>query len=53
LHPFNGVLPYNQEYWGRLERNWKQWKGKRSKERKIEMIIEEKEIKEEKLGVRE
>ena len=19
---------YNQEYWGRLERNWKQWKGK-------------------------
>jgi len=19
---------YDQEYWGRLERNWKQWKGK-------------------------
>jgi len=18
---------YDQEYWGRLERNWKQWKG--------------------------
>ena len=20
---------YNQEYWGRLERNWKKWKGER------------------------
>ena len=19
---------YNQEYWGRLERNWRRWKGK-------------------------
>ena len=19
---------YDQEYWGRLERNWKRWKGK-------------------------
>jgi len=29
---------YDQEYWGRLERNWRQWKGKRSGERKIETI---------------
>jgi len=44
---------YNQEYWKRLERNWKQWKRKRSEKRKMEMIMEEEEIKEEKLGVRE
>jgi len=26
---------YNKEYWGRLERNWKQWKGKQRKESKM------------------
>ena len=44
---------YNQGYWGRLERNWRQWKGKQSGERKMETIVEEKEIKEENSRVRE
>jgi len=34
---------YDQEYWGRLERNWKRWKGKRPR-RMMEMIKEEEEI---------
>jgi len=39
---------YDQEYWGRLERNWRQWKGKRPERRgAIKMIPEEEEIKEE------
>ena len=38
---------YDQEYWGRLERNQRQWKGKQSGERKMETIVEEEEIKEE------
>jgi len=40
---------YDQEYWGRLERNWRQWKGKRPARR--ETIPEEEE--KEKSGVRE
>jgi len=45
---------YNQEYWGRLERNWRWWKGKRPARREMmKMILEEEEIEEEKLGVRE
>jgi len=45
---------YDQEYWGRLERNWKRWKGKRPARRKtMKTIPEEKEVKEEKSGVRE
>ena len=44
---------YNQEYWGRLERNWKRWKGKQSGGRRMETIAEEEEIEEEKSGVRE
>ena len=44
---------YDQEYWGRLERNWRWQKGKWSRERKIEMITEKEETKKEKLGVRE
>ena len=44
---------YNQEYWRRLERNWRQWKGKQSGERKMETIAEEEEIKKENSGVRE
>jgi len=35
---------YDEEYWERLERNWKQWKEKRVKGQKtIEMIKEEEE----------
>ena len=45
---------YDQEYQRRLERNWRQWKGKQPRERKImEMIKEEEEIKQEDLGLRE
>ena len=45
---------YDQEYWGRMEKNWRQWKGKKPIKRKtIKTILEEKEIKEEKSGVRE
>ena len=45
---------YDQEYWGRMEKNWRQWKGKKPMKRKmIKTILEEKEIKEEKSGVRE
>jgi len=44
---------YDQEYWRRLERNWRWWKGKQSRERKMETIVEEEEIREENLGVRE
>jgi len=45
---------YDQEYWGRLERNWKRWKGKRPTRRGVmKMIPEEEEIEEEKSGVRE
>jgi len=36
-----------------LERNWRQWKGKRSAGRKMETITEEEETEEENLGVRE
>jgi len=45
---------YDQEYWGRLERNWRRWKGRRSARREtMKTIPEEEEIEEEKLGVRE
>jgi len=45
---------YDQEYWGRLERNWRRWKGKRPIRREtIKTIPEEEEIKEEESGVRE
>jgi len=41
---------YDQEYWGRLERNWRQWKGKRpARKETMKIIPEEKE----KSGVRE
>ena len=43
---------YDQEYQGRLERNWRQWKEKQSGGRKMKMITEEKETKEENLEVR-
>ena len=41
---------YDQEYWGRLERNWRRWKGKRPARRKTMKTIPEEE---EKSGVRE
>jgi len=45
---------YDQEYWDKLERNWRRWKGKRPAKRgTMKMILEEKEIKKEKSGVRE
>jgi len=45
---------YDQEYWGRMKKNWRQWKGKKPARREtMKTIPEEKEIEEEKLGVRE
>ena len=43
----------NQEYWGRLERNWRQWKGKQSGERRIKIIMEKEKIRDKNSGVRE
>ena len=51
---------YNQEYWGRLERNWNRWKGSQWKKSQLgkrrtmlEIIKEEKEIKQGNLRIRE
>ena len=44
---------YNQEYWGRMERNWRWWKEKQSGEGKIETIAKKEKIKEENSEVRE
>jgi len=45
---------YDQEYWGRIEKNWRRWKGKKPTKREvIKTIPEEEEIEEEKPGVRE
>ena len=42
---------YDEEYWGR---NWRQWKRKQpKKKRTIEIIKEEEEVEQDKLGVRE
>ena len=45
---------YNEEYWARLERNWRRWKGGRAREqRTIETIKEEEEeVEQENLGLR-
>ena len=45
---------YNEKYWGRLERNWKQQKGEQAKGRRtLEMIQEEEEeIKQKKSEIR-
>jgi len=44
---------YNQEYWGRMEKNWRRWKGKKPVKREtMKTILEEEEIEEEKSGVR-
>jgi len=44
---------YDQEYWGRMERNWRRWKGKKPARREtMKMILEEEEeVEEEKSGV--
>ena len=43
---------YNQEYQGRLERNWRQWKGKKLARKEImKTIPKEEKTKEEKSGV--
>jgi len=34
---------FNREYWGRLERNWKQWRSERAKGREILETIQEKD----------
>jgi len=45
---------YDQEYWGKLERNWKRWKGKRPTKREVMKTIPEKEeTEEEKSGMKE
>jgi len=46
---------YNKEYWVRLERNWRRWKGVRVREQRTMEIIkeEEKEIEQENLGIKE
>jgi len=46
---------YNKEYWARLERNWRQWKGGRTRGRRTMETIKEKkkEIKQEGSGLRE
>ena len=46
---------YNEEYWTRLERNWRQWKEGRTRGQKTMKTIkeEEKEIEQENLGLRE
>jgi len=43
---------YNQEYWGRLKRNWRRWKGRKPIRREMmKTIPEEEKVKEEKFGV--
>jgi len=45
---------YDQEYWGRMEKNWRRWKGKKPMKREtMKTILKEEEIEEEKSGVRE
>jgi len=45
---------YNQEYWERIEKNWRRWKGKKPTKREtMKTILEKEEIEEEKSGVRE
>ena len=46
---------YDQEYWEKLERNWRRWKGKKPARRGMMKTIpeEKEEVEEEKSGVRE
>jgi len=36
---------YNKEYWARLERNWRRWKGGRKRGQRMMEMIKEEEIK--------
>jgi len=40
---------YNQEYWGRLERNWRWWKVKQSGKKRMKMIAEKEKTKKQKI----
>ena len=43
---------YDQEYWGRMEKNWRQQKGKKPMRREMmKTIPEDEEIEEEKSGI--
>ena len=45
---------YDKEYWERLERNWKQWKGEQMKgQRTMEIVKEKEEIEQESSGLKE
>jgi len=45
---------YNQEYWGRMEKNWRRWKSKKPVRREtMTTILEDEEIEEEKSEIRE
>jgi len=44
---------YDQEYWGRLEKNWRQWKGRKPVRREAIKTIPEEEVKEENSEVQE
>ena len=46
---------YDKEYWAKLERNWRRWKGRRKRGQRTMEIIkeEEEEIKQGNSGVKE
>ena len=46
---------YDEEYWARLERNWRRWKGGKAREQRTMETIKEKkkEIEQENLGIKE
>jgi len=46
---------YDEEYWARLERNWRRWKGGRKRGRRTMETIkeEEEEIEQGNLGIKE
>ena len=46
---------YDEEYWVRLERNWRRWKGRKAKRKRTMEIIkeEQEEIEQENLGIKE
>jgi len=46
---------YDEEYWARLERNWRRWKGGKAREQRTMETIKEKKkkIEQENLGIKE
>jgi len=43
---------YDQKYWGRMEKNWRRWKGKKPTKREMmKMIPKKEETEEEKSGI--